>query len=182
VFVFAGTRVPLRFSREFVSVESDRTGSVQPSNHQPTKNRLEEITMKLSHLLHQREALLHQTRLANLAYAYRRFGDFAARIAGAGLHGKVCLQPLEPGTDRYWPVLTALEGNQSVIEEHFTDEAIMELADLIVFVTGEYGAETTFRLEEMDARFVQPLRRQLVQEGITLEQSPSPDGAPNRRD
>ena len=36
--------------------------------------------MKLSKLLHQREALLRQTRLANLAYAYRRLGEFAGRV------------------------------------------------------------------------------------------------------
>ena len=126
--------------------------------------------MKLSHLLHQREALLRQTRLANLAYAYRRLGDFADRIAGARLHGKVCLQPADPAAERYWPVLTALEGNQSVIEEHFTDENIMELEELLVFVTGETGVEVVFRLEEFEIRFMRPLRLQLIKAGITLEQ------------
>jgi hypothetical protein len=125
--------------------------------------------MKLSKLLHQREALLRQTRLANLAYAYRRFGDFAARIAGARLHGKVCLQPADPAAELYWPVLTALEGNQSVIEEHFTDEDILELEELIFFVTGDDGMEAVFRLEAIEARFMRPLRRQLVQAGISLE-------------
>jgi len=126
--------------------------------------------MKLSKLLHQREALLRQTRLANLAYAYRRLGDFAARIGGARLHGKVCLQPAEPAAERYWPVLTALEGNQSVIEEHFTDEDILELEELIFFVTGDDGTEAVFRLEGIEARFMRPLRRQLLQAGISLEQ------------
>ena len=125
--------------------------------------------MKLSHLLHQREALLRQTRLANLAYAYRRLGDFAGRIAAAQLHGKVCLQPADLGAERYWPVLTALEGNQSVIEEHFTDEDILELEELIFFVTGEDDTETVFRWEEIGSRFMRPLRRQLMQAGIRLE-------------
>ena len=125
--------------------------------------------MKLSHLLHQREALLRQTRLANLAYAFRRLGDFAARIAAARLCGKVCLQPADPGAERYWPVLTALEGNQSVIEEHFTDEDILELEELIFFVTGEDDTETVFRWEEIGSRFMRPLRRQLMQAGIRLE-------------
>ena len=126
--------------------------------------------MNLSKLLHQREALLRQTRLANLAYAYRRLGDYAGRIAGARLRGKVCLQPADPAAERYWPVLTALEGNQSVIEEHFTDENILELEELIFFITGEDGADTIFRWEEFAARFVRPLRRQLIQAGISLEQ------------
>lgn len=125
--------------------------------------------MKLSHLLHQREALLQQTRLANLAYAYRRLGDYAERVAGARLRGKVCLQPPDPAAERYWPVLTALEANQSVIEEHFTDENILELEELIFFVTGEDGADTIFRWEEFAARFIRPLRRQLIQAGISLE-------------
>ena len=125
--------------------------------------------MKLSHLLHQREALLRQTRLANLAYAYRRFGDFAGRIASAQLRGKVSLQPADLAAERYWPVLTALEGNQSVIEEHFTDEDILELEELIFFVTGEDDTETVFRWEEIGARFMRPLRRQLLQAGISLE-------------
>ena len=125
--------------------------------------------MNLSKLLHQREALLRQTRLANLAYAYRRLGDFADRIARAGLHGKVCLQPADPATERYWPVLTALEGNQSVIEEHFSDEDILELEELIFFVTGEDGMDVVFRCEELAARFIRPLRRQLIQAGVTLE-------------
>ena len=125
--------------------------------------------MKLSHLLHQREALLRQTRLANLAYAYRRLGDFATRIVRARLRGKVCLQTADPSVERYWPVLTALEGNQSVIEEHFSDENILELADLLVFITGEDDAETHFRLEELEEKFVQPLQSQLEQAGIILE-------------
>jgi hypothetical protein len=67
-------------------------------------------------------------------------------------------------------VLTALEGNQSVIEEHFTDENILELEELIFFITGEDGADTIFRWEEFAARFIRPLRRQLIQAGISLEQ------------
>ncbi len=125
--------------------------------------------MKLSKLLHQREALLRQTRLANLAYAYRRFGDYAERITNANLRGKVCLSPADPSTERYWPVLTALECSQSVIEEHFTDEDILELEELLFFVTGEDGEATTFRLETIEARFMRPLRRQLLHAGITLE-------------
>lgn len=125
--------------------------------------------MKLSHLLHQREALLRQTRLANLAYAYRRLGDFATRATGAQLRGKVSLLPADPAAERYWPVLTALEGNQSVIEEHFTDEDILELEELVFFVTGKDDTETIFRWEEIGSRFLRPLRRQLIRAGISLE-------------
>lgn len=125
--------------------------------------------MKLSHLLIQREALLRQARLANLAFAYWHLGHLVARIAAARLHGKVCLQPVDPEAERYWPVLTALEGSQSVVDEHFTDQNIVELADLIVFLTNSEGTDTTFRLEEMTAQFVAPLQRKLEQAGVELE-------------
>ena len=137
--------------------------------------------MKLSKLLHQREALLRQTRLANLAYAYRRLGDFADRITNAGLRGKVCLQPADPATERYWPVLTALEGSQSVIEEHFTDEDILELEELLFFVTGDDGTETVFRLETIEVRFMRPLRRLLVHAGVSLEPETHVHPKGNRR-
>ena len=137
--------------------------------------------MNLSHLLQQREALLRQTYLANLAYAYRRFVEFSGRIAQAGLHGEVHLQPADSSVERFWPTLTALEGNQSVIEEHFTEENIMELVDLLVFITGESEVESRFWLEDVEELFVEPLRRQLVEAGVVLEQTAPPDGELYRR-
>lgn len=137
--------------------------------------------MNLSHLLQQRETLLRQTHLANLAYAYRWFSDFTARIARAGLRGEVHLQPVDSSVERFWPTLTALEGNQSVIEEHFTEENIMELADLLGFITGDASVESRFCLEDMEELFVASLRRQLVESGVVLEQTAPPDGELNRR-
>jgi hypothetical protein len=125
--------------------------------------------MKLSQLLLQRETLLRQARLANLAFAYWHLDRLVTRLAGAGLRGLVCLQPADPASERYWPVLTALEGSQAVIEEHFTDENILELADLIVFLTSADGVDVTFRLEDMAAEFLQPVRRKLEQAGVEIE-------------
>jgi hypothetical protein len=139
-------------------------------------------SMKLSHLLQQRDTLLQQTRLANLAYAYRRFSDLAERMVHGGLRGQVRLQPADPATERYWPVLTALEGNQSVIEEHFAEENVTELADLLAFITGEPGVERYFRLEEMEEQFVAPLRTYLLQSGVVLEQESPPSGELNLRE
>ncbi len=126
--------------------------------------------MKLSHLLLQRETLLRQSRLANLAFAYWQLGNLVTRIAGARLRGQVCLQPADPGAERYCPMLTALAGSQSVIDEHFTDENIVELADLIFFLMGGGGADTTFRLEDMAAKFLTPLQHKLEQAGVEFEQ------------
>ena len=142
--------------------------------------------MKLSQLLQKREALLRQSRLSNLAFAYWHLSRLVTRIAGAGLRGPVRLQPADPGAERYWPVLTALEGSQAVIEEHFTDENVLELADLISFLTGEQDQDTTFRLEDMAAKFLTPLQHSLQQGGVEFEQEAprlaEPDqGGPNRK-
>ena len=126
--------------------------------------------MKLSQLLQPREALLRQSRLSNLAFAYWHLGNLVTRIVNAKLRGQVRLQPADPAAERYWPVLTALEGSQSVIEEHFTDENVLELADLIYFLTGDDGADMTFRLEDMAANFLTPLQHQLQQGGVEFEQ------------
>ncbi len=128
--------------------------------------------MKLSHLLHQRQALLRQTRLANLAFAYWQLGQLVTRIDHARLRGLVSMQFSDPDAGRHWPVLTALEGSQAVIEEHFTDENILEMADLIAFLTGEEGADKTFRLEEMTAEFLVPVGHKLEQAGVELEPVP----------
>lgn len=125
--------------------------------------------MKLSSLLAQRRALLQQTRLANLAFAYDRLSDFAGRIARARLAGDVRLQQAAPDAERYWASLTALHGSQSVIEEHFTDEDFMDLADVIAYATGGYDLDLTFRLDELVGRFLVPLRAQLEKSGIAID-------------
>jgi len=136
--------------------------------------------MKLSHLLQQREVLLRQVHLANLAYAYWQLAGLAGRIARARLGGLVRLQPADPALAHSWPVLTALEGRQSVLEEHFTDEGIAELSSLLIFLLGEEGADTTFRLEDMTAQFLAPLRNQLQLAGVDLENEPLSLPEPNQ--
>ncbi len=130
--------------------------------------------MKLSTLLAQRQALLQQARVANLAFAYQRLGDFADRIARARLQGEVTLKQATPDGERCWASLTALEGNQSVIEEHFTDEDIMDFADIVAFGTGENHLDLAFRIEQLAENFVTPLRSQLEQLGIEIDTSNYP--------
>ena len=125
--------------------------------------------MKLTHLISQREALLRQTHLANLAFAYQQLDALVARLSRAGLGGLVALEPRDPEAGRYWPALTALEGSQSVIEEHFTDGHVCDLADLLAFNTGCDDTVVTFRLEELEERFLAPLRRELLKAGVQLE-------------
>jgi hypothetical protein len=124
---------------------------------------------KLSTLLAQRQVVLRQARLANLAFAYRTLSQFERRITRANLGGTVMLKPAAPHAERYWPSLVALEGNQSVIEEHFSDDDVMELADVIGFISGDETAETTFRLEEIMETFLVPLRVELEREGVQID-------------
>lgn len=125
--------------------------------------------MKLHHLLQQRSALLQQTRLANVAFVYAELGRYAERIERGGLRGQVTLHLADPATQRPWPVLVAEEGSQAVLDEHFLDQEIIELADLLGFAAGpEPRSAFTFRLEEFDTRFRLALREELAAGGIEL--------------
>jgi hypothetical protein len=125
--------------------------------------------MKLSSLLNQRLSILQQAQLANLAFAYVRLDDFSTRIARARLGGEVRLRHPTAETEQYSALLTALEGSQSVIDEHFTEEDIVDLADVIAFLTGDGELDLTFRLEDLADRFLQPLRARLKREGVVFD-------------
>ena len=126
--------------------------------------------MTLSKLLQQREALLRQAHLANLAFAHERLGDFAARIV-ARLRGPVSLKRADDDAGRPWPTLTALLGHQSVIEEHFSDEDIIDLADVVGYALDAPESEVVFDLAELQARFQQPVRRALREAGVQVDGS-----------
>ncbi len=138
--------------------------------------------MKLSQLLLQRDVLLRQTLLANQAQAYVQLEALTTRLARAQLSGAVCLEPADPTAGEYWPTLTALEGSQAVIEEHFADSHIAELADLIAFLTGRPDEETTFRLEDMAVIFLAPLRDKLQRAGVEFDPALPAPAAPEQRD
>lgn len=131
--------------------------------------------MNFHQLLHQRHALQRQARLAGVAYAYQRLGDFAARIAQARLHGLVALRPADPAGEPAWPTLTALEGSQAVLDEHFLDEEVVELADILEFLGEEVPSDgLAFRLEELESRFRSALRRELESSGVSGLQTGTP--------
>jgi hypothetical protein len=139
--------------------------------------------MKLSKLLSQREALLEHARLANLAFAYAKLADISTRVDRAQLRGAVTLRHPQPDTERYTATLTMLEGNQSVIEEHFTDEDVLDLADVIAFLYHQRELELTFRIEELADKFMSPLRLELEQIGVELSPDqplghPTEEGSP----
>ncbi|GAB1489687.1 hypothetical protein MASR2M8_21400 [Opitutaceae bacterium] len=131
--------------------------------------------MNVSRLLAQRNVLLRQARLANLAYAHQRLSEYGARIARASLHGEVTLQFADPSGENLWPTLTARECSQAVIDEHFLDEDIAELADILVFLCEDLTAtDFTFRLEELEPSFVPALQAELEAAGVDLAGKPGP--------
>jgi len=123
----------------------------------------------LTSLLAHRAALIKQARLANLAYAYETLSRFDQRISRARLRGSVTVRHAAPEEERYWASLTANEGAQSVLEEHFSDEDVMELADLLTFLSCSDALEVTFSLEELSERFLSPLRAELEREGVAID-------------
>ena len=125
--------------------------------------------MNFHQLLQQRADLLRRTRLANAAFAYQRLGVFVARLARARLHGLVALWPGDPADERPWPALTALEDSQVAIEEHFLDEDIVELVDILGFLGEDvHSGGLTFRLEELESVYLPQLRRELEAAGIAI--------------
>ena len=131
----------------------------------------------LSALLAERQMLLHRARLANLAFAYHTLRDYAARIGNSRLRGTVTLKQAAPTADRYWATLTAVDFSQAVVEEHFSDENTMELADLLEFITGNDMLDATFRLEELGDTFLHPLRQALEREGVAIDGTNPPSDA-----
>jgi hypothetical protein len=125
---------------------------------------------KLSTLLSRRHALLSEARLANIAFAFATLQKFSSRIARAQLSGRVTLAHAAPDAERYWASLIALTTSQSVIEEHFTDEDVIEMADVLAFATANDALELTFELANFEERFLRPLRTELEKEGIIIDQ------------
>ena len=134
--------------------------------------------MKFSELLHQRDMLLRQARLANIAFAHEWLRDFARRARRAGVRGVLTLQDGDPGDGQPWPLLLADETSGSVLAEHFLDEDVVELADILAYVhDGVRPAERRFRLEELEGTVIPALRRELEQAGVRPQESVAPEGA-----
>ncbi|HEY8993783.1 MAG TPA: hypothetical protein VIM71_03785 [Lacunisphaera sp.] len=137
--------------------------------------------MNFHQLLQQRTALLRQARLANLAYAYERLGVLGRRIDRNKLRGLVGLRPGDPNGEQPWPDFVALEGSQAALEEHFLDEEIVELADILGFLGEDVSSEgLRFRLEELAGRYLPQLRRELEADGIAPTGEATPVEDPNR--
>ncbi len=132
--------------------------------------------MKISKLLDSHRALLQQARLANLAQAFLTLRHLAERVHQARLRGLVRLRQPDAAEERFWASLTTLEGNQSVIEEHFRDEELMEFADAVAYVRDTDALDLTFRLEHTGGLFVAPLEAELRRSGVEFDLDPEEFG------
>ncbi len=140
--------------------------------------------MKISKLLDSHRVIVQQARLANLAQAFLTLRRLAERVRRARLGGLVQLRQPEAAEERFWASLTALEGSQSVLEEHFTDEELMEFADAVAYARDTTALDVTFQLEKVAALFVQPLEAELRRSGVEFDlateaavHAPPPDAA-----
>jgi hypothetical protein len=128
--------------------------------------------MDIHHLIQQRDAILRQARLTNLAYAHRRLGDFSARFARAGITGEIRVEPAAPEEGRPEAAIVA-DRSPAVVAEHFLEEDAAELADLLGFVRGqgEDGAHT-LDIRDIESALRPALARALAREGVTGFESP----------
>ena len=124
---------------------------------------------KLSLLLAQRPTLLRQVRLAHVAFAHATLATCAARIARARLGGLVTLRSADPENGLFCATLTAIDGRQSIIEEHFTDEDVRDLADVVAFITCSKELDLTFELRDLATRFLAPVRNELERSGVAID-------------
>ena len=127
--------------------------------------------MNLSELLKSRQGLLRQAHLANLAFSYTALQRFAERVENARIHGRVRLKPTGDDDEATPASLTALDGNQSVIEEHFADEDIHHMADSIAFAIETPFSEIEFNLRDLSEKFAATLRHELHEAGVVIDRA-----------
>ena len=131
--------------------------------------------MKLSDLIASRPAILRKAALAHTAAAWATLQHYADRIAAGGLRGTVHLRQGESDDgEAPWAMLTSHELRPSVIEEHFTEDDLLALAEVLAFVTETVRVDLTFRLETLMEDHGSPLLRTLQKAGVTIDLGAQP--------
>jgi hypothetical protein len=132
--------------------------------------------MKFSQLLNQRDALLRQARLANIAFAYAWLQAFAGRAARARLHGGFTLRAGDSVEGPPWPTLDSETTSPAVLAEHFLEEDIVELADILAYLhDGSRPPERPMRWADFEQSILPALRRELEMAGIPTQEPASPE-------
>ena len=126
--------------------------------------------MKLSALLASRSTILRQAALAHTAAAWLTLQYASLRIAAAGLHGTVRLRQTDPEEDEnVSATLTSDDIRTSVLEEHFTEEELQEIAEAFAYATDADYADAEFPIEKLGETYADPLLRSLKKSGVTLD-------------
>lgn len=126
--------------------------------------------MKLSALLASRSTILRQAALAHAAAAWLTLHHASVRIAAAGLRGTVRLRQSDPaGDEAPWATLTSDEIRPSVLEEHFTEDDLLEIAGALAYATDTERADVEFRVETLEEAYAAPLLRSLQKAGVTVD-------------
>lgn len=126
--------------------------------------------MKLSALLASRSTIIRQAALAHTAAAWLTLQYTSMRIAAAGLHGTVRLLQSDPDEgESPSAVLTSDEIRASILEEHFTDEDLLELAEAVAYATDSDYADVEFRIETLGELYAAPLLETLKKAGVTVD-------------
>jgi hypothetical protein len=126
--------------------------------------------MKLSALLASRPTILRQAALAHTAAAWFTLHRVSSRIAAARLKGVVHLRQGDPAvTEAPWATLTSDDIRASVLEEHFTEDDLLEIADALAFATDSPFADLEFSLETLEDAYAAPLLHTLQKAGVTLD-------------
>jgi hypothetical protein len=135
--------------------------------------------MKLSALLASRSTILRQAALAHTAAAWLTLQNASTRISAAGLHGTVRLTQADPDSgEAPWATLTSDEIRPSVLEEHFTEDDIVELADAVAYASDSALVDVDFLIETLDEAYAAPLRHALEKAGVTLDLDKLPADSP----
>ena len=135
--------------------------------------------MKLSALLASRPTILRQAALAHIAAAWLTLHHASTRIAAAGLHGTVRLTQSDPDEDEApSAALTSSEIRSSVLEEHFTEDDLVELADAIGYATDSDRIDVELLIETLGETYETPLLRTLKKSGVTLDFDQLPKDTP----
>ena len=111
-----------------------------------------------------------QAALAHTAAAWLTLQYASLRIAAAGLHGTVRLRQSDPEEEETMSAtLTSDDIRSSVLEEHFTEDELLEIAEALAYATDVDYVDAEFPIETLGETYAAPLLRSLKKSGVTLD-------------
>ena len=139
--------------------------------------------MNLQNLLRNRAALLRHARLANLAFAHEQLREFARQLQRAGVYGPVTILHADLRRSRLTPVLVASDASPAVVEEHFLEETIAQVADALRLLTQDgFHVRPVFTADELQECLLPLVRHRLEREGVMFHPEAHPaDESPHER-